>query len=373
MRTILFIIQKEFIQIFRNRMMVPIIFLLPLVQLIILVNAATLEMKNIDLLIIDNDNSGTSRGLVERFAHSPFFRMKETTFSREEAMKAIERDKADMVLFIPAGFEKQLVRENSSKVQILLNAINSESAGISNAYAGQIIRDYNRLVISDFYPVTTLSPATSVINVRSSFWYNPELNYKVFMVPAVLVILVTLTGALLAALNLVREKEIGTIEQINVTPIRRYQFIIGKLLPFLVIALVELSFGLFLGKLLFNIPMLGSLPLLFLVAVIYLILVQAMGLLISTVSQTQQQAMFIVFFFMLVFIMTSGIFTPVESMPDVAQRFDYANPIFYFMKIIRMILLKGSGLKDIAPELGILSAYAVVMLTFAIRRYRKVA
>jgi ABC-2 type transport system permease protein len=169
------------------------------------------------------------------------------------------------------------------------------------------------------------------------------------MVPAILVILVTLTGALLAGLNLVREKEMGTIEQINVTPIGKFEFLAGKLIPFLIIALAELAFGLVMGKILFRIPILGSLLLLFGVVVVYLILVQSLSLLISTVSNTQQQAMFLIFFFMLIFIMTSGIFTPVESMPVIAQKLDWLNPVFYLMRMIRMILLKGSTLKDILP------------------------
>jgi ABC-2 type transport system permease protein len=373
MRTILFVIQKEFIQIFRNKSMAPIIFVVPLVQLIILVNAATMEMKNIDLLIVDNDLSSASRQLTERFTHSPFFNCKQATFSRQEALDLIADDQADIAIVIPSGMERTLVRDNKVHVQLLINAINGTVAGIGNAYAERIIREYNKNLIAEWHPSTIQAAGPRQLNIISSFWYNPELNYKVFMVPAVLVILITLTGALLAGLNLVREKELGTIEQINVTPIRKYEFIIGKLVPFWVIAMVELAFGLFLGKLLFNIPILGNLLLLFAVATVFLMAVQSLSLLVSSVSQTQQQAMFLIFFFMLLFILMSGVFTPVDSIPEFAKKIDYLNPLYYFMKMIRMILLKGSGFRDILPDLSALSGLAAVLMSLAIWRYRKTA
>ncbi|MFN8208518.1 MAG: ABC transporter permease [Bacteroidales bacterium] len=373
MRTILFILQKEFTQVFRNKIMIPIIFVVPLVQLIILVNAATLEMKNIDILFVDMDHSQTSRGLAEHFYHSPFFNSRNSANSVQDALDAIAADHADIAIVLPAGMEKSLVRNEQVKIQLLVNAINGTVAGIGNTYATRIIREYNSRLVTEWYPARQAMPGPKRINPIVSFWYNPELNYKVFMVPAVLVILVTVTGALLAGLNLVREKEMGTIEQINVTPIKKYEFIIGKLVPFWMIAMVELAFGLLLGKLLFNIPILGNLLLLFGVATIFLIVVQSFSLLISTVSNTQQQAMFLIFFFMLIFILMSGVFTPVDSIPVLARKLDLFNPMYYFMKIIRMILLKGSGLRDILPDLGAMSVLAVAMMSLAIWRYRKIA
>jgi ABC-2 type transport system permease protein len=185
------------------------------------------------------------------------------------------------------------------------------------------------------------------------------------------VIIVTLIGMLLTALNLVREKEMGTTEQINVTPIRKYQFIMAKLLPFMIIALFELAFGLVLGRLLFGLPMVGSLGLLFLFTCIYLLVVLGIGLFLSTISQTQQQLMFMAFFFMITFILMSGIFTPADSMPPWAQKINLLNPVAYFMKVIRMILLKGSGFGDITREFYSLCIYATLILTLAITNYRK--
>jgi ABC-2 type transport system permease protein len=193
------------------------------------------------------------------------------------------------------------------------------------------------------------------------------------MVPAILALLVTLIGLFLSAMNLVREKELGTIEQINVTPIKKYQFIAGKLIPFWLLGLAELAFGLTIGKLLFNIPMLGSIPLLFAIAGIYLMVVLSLGLFISTLTHTQQQAMFVAFFVALICIMLSGIFTSTESMPQWAQWLNHLNPIYYFMRIVRMLLLKGSGFMDMISEILSLLAYAIIMLTLAVKKYKKVA
>jgi len=371
MRTILFLLQKEFLQIFRNRMMLPIIFVLPLVQLIILVNAATMEMKNLKIFIVDQDLSVTSRQLVDRFAASPFFRISSRSFSLDEAGEAMEHGKTDIILHIPANFEKDLVRENRAEVQFLFNAINGTVAGIGYGYAASITGSYNREIIAKWYQIPKGVIAQQSIEVRPSFWYNPELNYKVFMVPAVLAILVTIIGAFLSGLNIVREKELGTIEQINVTPIRKHQFIIGKLVPFLIIALVELGFGLTIGKILFDIPINGSLFVLFVTAAIYLMTILGLGLLVSTLARTLQQAIFISFFFMIVFMMMSGLFTSVETMPNWAQNINIINPIAYFMKLVRTILLKGSGFRDIYHDIIALVIYGIAMLSLATWRYRK--
>lgn len=373
MRTIFFILQKEFLQIRRNRAMLPLIFVMPIVQLLIMVNAATLEMKNISISIVDKDLSSTSRLLVNKFGSSPFFKVTGNTFDMNEARMQLEDNKAQMILNIPAGFENKLVRENKSEIQMLFNAINGTVAGIGSAYASQILFAYNRDVITKWIGISKNMPQTKTIETIPSFWYNPDMNYKVYMVPAILVLLVTLMGMLLAALNIVREKEMGTIEQINVTPVKKIHFVIGKLLPFWIVALFMLSFGLTVGKLIFNVPMVGNIGLLFAVACVYLLIVQGWGLLISNSANTQQQAMFVSFFFMIVFMMMSGIFTPTESMPQWAQIMNYINPIAYFMKLIRMIMLKGSTFTDIYHYLIIMLGYGIGMISLAIWRYRKVA
>jgi len=370
MRTILFIVQKEFIQVFRNRTMLPMILVVPIVQLIILVNAATFEMKNIRLCIVDQDLSSVSRKLTSKFEGSPYFIIKEQTFSAKEAIRRIDNGEITAALIIPPGFEKLFIRnEKNTKLQVILDAINGTNAGLTQAYIISILQDYNKQLFAEIYSVNT----NAGIETSKRFWYNPELNYKTFMVPGILVMLVTIIGFLLSGMNIVREKEMGTIEQINVTPIKKYQFIAGKLIPFWIIGLFELAFGLAIGKLLFDIPIVGNIGLVFAFAGIYLIVLLGLGLLVSTMVNTQQQAMLISFFFMMVFILMSGLFTSVESMPDWAQFIDKANPLAYFVKIMRMVLLKGSGIREIASSFYAISTLAIIMLSLAVWRYRKIS
>lgn len=352
--------------------MLPIMLIMPIVQLIILVNAATFEMKHIRLFVIDKDMSTVSRDIVSKFNGSPFYDLAGSSFNVSEGEEYLKESKADMVLVIPEHFERNLRNENKANLQLLVNAINAASAGLINAYSVSILLDYNVGLVTKWANITE-SIQTQTINIRYSYWFNPELNYKNYMVPGILVMLVTIIGLFLAGMNIVKEKEIGTIEQINITPIKKYQFIIGKLLPFWIIALFELAFGLFLGKLIFDIPLVGNLFLLFLFAAIYLIVIMSMGLFVSTVNQTQQQAMFITWFFMVIFILMSGLFTPVESMPTWAQNLNIINPVAYFIQVVRMVLLKGSGITDILRQLISISIYAVLILSFAVWRYRKVA
>jgi ABC-2 type transport system permease protein len=352
--------------------MLPIIFVIPLIQLLILVYAATFEMKEIKLYIVDKDLSPVSYQLTGAFSGSPYFKIIDKSFSVEKAEEDIFKNKADLVLIINSGFEKKLYKEGKAEVQLLINAINAVTAGLINAYSGAVLADFNKKFIEKEISYSDPKNIGS-INITSSFWYNPKLNYKIFMLPGILVILVTIIGAFLTTLNIVREKEMGTIEQINVTPIKKYQFFIGKMLPFWIIAIFELAFGLTLGKILFDIPVVGSIGLLFGFAAVYLLVAIGIGLFFSTFANTQQQAMFVIFFFMVSFVMMSGIFTPTESMPLIAQKINYINPFYYFMRAIRMILLKGSTLIDVLPEILSLIIYAIIIHSLAILRYRKVA
>ena len=369
MRTILFILQKEFIQVFRDRTMLPIIFVVPILQLFVLAYTATFEIKNVDLFIVDGDHSPASREIIAKFRGSPFYTITGSSASFQDARDALINNRAHQVLQIPEGFERELVTEKSSSLHITTNAINGSAASLMNAYALSIIRDYNtNIIVNTLGMKTTPDP----ISISPAFWYNPELDYLTYMVPGILVLLVTVISAFLTAMNIVREKEIGTIEQINVTPIRKYQFILGKLIPFWIIAMFELAFGLTLAKLVFNIPMLGSIGLVFGMASVYLLVTLGLGLLISTLSNTQQQAMFLTFFFMIIFILMSGLFTPVESMPEWAQIMDRINPLAYFIAMMRMVLLKGSVFSDIMVRFFSLLVLAVLMNILAVWRYKKV-
>ena len=346
------------------------IFMLPIVQMLILVFAATYDLKNVDIYVVDKDLSETSRELVAKFEASPFFRIHDASFNLEDAENSLKKEETDFVMVIPQNFEHGLVREDEAKIQLLINAIDGNKASLIYSYTRNILSGFNKGVIAEWKSLPEFNPPKQIL-VKDSYWFNAELDYKWYMAPGILAILVTIIGMFLSGMNLVREKEIGTIEQLNVTPIKKHQFILGKLVPFLVIALFDLAFGLTIARVVFDLPIVGSLPLLFGFAALYLVGVLGLGLFISTVTETQQQVMFVTFFFMMIFILMGGVFTPVESMPQWAQYLDRLNPIYYFMRIMRMVLLKGSGFSDLIQEFVSLVLIGLSFLTLAIWRYRK--
>jgi len=370
MKTILYIIQKEFKQIFRNKGMLPIIFVMPLVQLIILSNAATFEVKNIKFGYIDNDHTPTSRALIEKFTASTYFNVLTDFPSERLASSAMLNGEVDVLLEIPQYFESDFQKEKYISLGVTINAIDGAAAGIENVYITQIIQRFNQRLKVDLQPSNKLGQPTS-INTIPLFWYNKTLNYKTFMVPGILVLLVTMITLFLSGMNIVREKEVGTLEQINVTPIKKGEFIIGKLFPFWVIGLGLLTIGLIIAKLIFDVPIIGSLPLMYLYTSIYILVVLGIGLFISNFTETQQQAMFIAWFFMVIFILMSGLFTPIESMPKWAQIITEFNPIKYFVEVMRMVMLKGSGFMDILPQLLKTLLYALIMNGLAVWSYKK--
>ena len=371
MRTLKFLLRKEFRQIFRNKALLPVIFVVPMIQLLILPLAADYEIKNINISIVDNDHSTYSQKLISKITASGYFRLAGYGNSFKNAFKQIEKDKSDLVLEIPHDFEKNLVRENHEKLSIAVNAINGSKANLGGAYLGKVIADFNGDIRLQWGNAVA-SNSLPTIQVASANWFNPNLNYRLFMVPGILVILVTMIGAYMCALNIVKEKEIGTIEQINVTPIKKHHFILGKLIPFWVIGLFIFSVGLFvIGRLVYGIIPLGSIPLLYAFLTLYLIAVMGIGLLISTYSQTQQQAMSVAFFFIMIFLLMSGLFTPVESMPDWAKVIAQCSPVTHFIDVMRMVVLKGSGFTDIKYKFLIMTGFAVLFNGWAILNYRK--
>ncbi|MCD4768810.1 MAG: ABC transporter permease [Bacteroidales bacterium] len=370
MRTILYLIRKEFIQIFRNRFISKAIFDMPIIQLLILVPAVTFEIKNIRLCIVDREMSVESRDIISALQGSEFFQITNTTFSDKEADNLLHNNSCDVVLKIPENFSHDLITENRAKVMILVNAINATSAQLSWIYLNGVLIDYNtRLVMNNADLKPVMRPLS--INTDNRFWYNPTLDYRFYLLPGILVILVTAIGLLLAGMNVVKEKETGTIEQLNVSPIKKYQFITAKLVPFLIIGIIDFAFGLVLGKIFFNIPFAGSLLLLFGYATIFLIAILGLALFFSTISSSQQQYLFVVYFVLMIFVLMSGIFTPTESMPLWAQKFNTINPTAYFMRVIRMVMLKGSDIHAIMPEIRGIALIAVGTISLAIWRYRK--
>ncbi|HEY2727809.1 MAG TPA: ABC transporter permease, partial [Parafilimonas sp.] len=313
MRTLKFLLQKEFRQIFRDKSILRVIFIMPAMQLLVLPWAADYEVKNINLAVVDHDHSDYTQKLVSKITASNYFKLDKYTASYNDAMKEIENDNADIILEIPSSFEKDLVKENASTLFMAVNAINGVKAGLGASYLQTIIQNFNNDIRTQFVQLPRFNTQTT-IDVTYSNWFNPLMNYKVFMVPGILVLLVTMVGSFLAAMNIVKEKEIGTIEQINVTPIKKYHFILGKLIPFWVLGLVILSIGLLIAFLAYGITPAGSFFTIYVFAACYLLAVLGLGLLISTYCSTQQQAMLISFFLIMIFVLLSGLYTPVSSM-----------------------------------------------------------
>jgi ABC-2 type transport system permease protein len=343
---------------------------MPVIQLMILPWAADYEMKNIKLSVVDQDHSQYSRELVNKITSSGYFILTEYDNSYQQSLRSIEQDKSDLVLEIPEKFEKTLVKENEATLFMALNAINGVKANLGGAYLRSIIQDFNKEVRADWIQFPRFNTETN-IQIDSSNWYNPLMNYKYFMVPGILVILLTMVGANLAAINIVKEKEIGTIEQINVTPIKKHHFILGKLIPFWILGLIVLTIGLTIAWAVYGIVPVGSFATIYVFAAVYLLTVLGLGLLISTYAVNQQQAMLISFFLMMIFILLGGLYTSIDSMPEWAQKITRANPVAYFVEVMRRVVLKGSSIGDIADQLLIVLGFALFLNGWAVYSYRK--
>jgi ABC-2 type transport system permease protein len=368
MRTLRFLLRKEFTQILRDKLMLRQMILIPIIQLVILSSAATFEVKTAQMYVVDADRSETSRGLVNRLRASGRFVIAGASLSMDRANEAMLSRDAGMILHISPDFERNLFRTRSGAVQLILNAEDGAAAGITNSYAQQIIAAYARELGVEMRPAIVERPA---IEVRARGWYNAEHRYRDYMVPGILVQLVTVVGTLLTAMNIVREKEIGTLDSLNVTPVPRSAFIAAKLIPLWAIALIELTLGLLVARFLFDVPMRGSVPLVFLCAAVYLVAALGIGLWVSTMVDTQQQAMFVTFFIIMVYLLMSGLFTPVRSMPEWAQWMSEVNPVKHFIGIMRAVMLKGAGLSDVLRPLLVLAGFGGVVLSLAVRQYAK--
>lgn len=367
MSTLGVLLKKEFRQIFRNKTILAISFVAPVVQFLVLPLAANFEIHNINLAVVDHDHSQTSQKMLSSITGSGYFRLVDYTSSYRQAYRLIEDDQSDLILEIPPSFERNLTRENSGKVFIAVNAINGTKAVMGGNYLTGIIGGFNRDILVE----SMGGKALPGVDVTSSYRFNPDLNYKIALIPGILAILVTMIGGFLSALNIVKEKESGTIEQINVTPIRKRDFILGKLIPFWLLAMVVFTIGLALTYFVYHIVPQGNLLLLYAFIAVYLLAVLGFGLLISTFCRTQQEAMFLMFFFIMIFILMGGLFTSIDAMPGWAKMITKVNPVNYMINVMRLVILKGSGFRDILPDFAIMGIMALVLNGWASLNYRK--
>ena len=346
-----YLLEKEFKQIRRDRFMPKIIFIIPIMQLIILPFAANFEMRNINLSIVDNDHSVTSMQLVDKVLSSGYFRLTDRSDRYDEALTSVESNESDIILEIPSDFERDLGKEGRADVMIAANAVNGTKGGLGSSYLSSIIQDFNR--------EKGFASMGSGRGVASINLFNPHLSYKIYMVPGIMVFLLTIIGGSISALNIVSEKEKGTIEQINVSPVPKSLFLLSKLIPFWVIGFVLLTVAILIAWLIYGLVPEGSFGVIYLFAAVYLIAFTGFGLAISSFSSTQQQAMLTAFFFLIIFALLSGLFTPISSMPEWAQKITLANPVRYFVEVMRMVYLKGSGFADLLANL--IEKYAAVL------------
>ncbi len=365
-----FLLEKEFKQIFRNSFIPKMILFMPVMMLLIMPWAANQEIKNIKLSVIDNDHSSYSERLINKITASGYFILEDVSPSNSEAMKSIESGKTDIILEIRPEFEKDLIKTGATDIMISANAVNGTKAGLGASYLATIINDFAIDITSDS-GINQTKRSTPTINIMPHNKYNIYLDYKVFMIPALVVMLLTMITGFLPALNIVGEKESGTIEQMNVTPVNRLTFILAKLIPYWIIGFVVLSICFIIAMLIYGLIPSGSLLTIYLYATIYILVVSGLGLVISNYSETMQQAMFVMFFFMLILILLSGLYTPITSMPEWAQIITKFNPLSYFIQVMRSIYLKGSSIMELLPQLFALCGFAIIFNIWAIISYKK--
>jgi len=352
--------------------MMLVSFMAPVIQLLLLGYAATTDIRDIPMLVHDQDRTSVSREFVDRFVNSGYFVVKRQVTSMDAIDPYIENGEVWIALVIPSDFTSNLLASRSSTVQFLTDGSDANSAGISIGYASQIIGKYSQSVLLDIVKKTPSVLHTGRLVPEIRVWYNPELKSRNFMVPGVLAMVLMIITMTMTSLAIVKEKEIGTLEQLMVTPIKPFQLIIGKLLPFIVIGAIDVALVLVVAKFWFAVPLRGSILLLLGLSCLFVLTTLGLGLFVSTISKTQQQAMMTAqFFFFMPFIFFSGFTFPIENMPRFIQYVTYAIPLRYYIVIIRGIFLKGVGVAELWTQIIALLIFGVVILTLSVLRFRK--
>ncbi len=365
-----YLIEKEFKQLRRNPFIPKMIVIMPVVMMLVMPWAANQEIKGIKLSVIDHDHSPVSQRLIEKVPSSGYFKLTDYSPTNEQALKSIESGKADVIMEIPARFERDLFTGNSPSVMISANAVNGMKAGLGSQYLSGILGDYS----SDLQNESGALAAQTAIprfKVVPEYRFNPHLDYKIYMIPALMVMLLTMISGFLPAINIVGEKEKGTIEQINVTPVSKSMFILAKLIPYWVIGLTVFTICLCIAAWGYGLYPVGNPFVIYLFALIYILVVSGIGLVISNYSDTMQQAMFVMWFFVMILILMSGLFTPIASMPGWAQGITLFNPLRYFIEVMRQVYLKGSGFFDLLPNFFALCGFALLFNLWTILSYKK--
>jgi ABC-2 type transport system permease protein len=362
-------IWKELIELKEDPRLFGLVIIAPILQLFMLGYAATTDVRDVPIVVADADRSAASRDLIARFDASPNFTIAGTVTSTSEVDPFLEAGNAWMALAIPAGYGDALGRGDSQKVQVIADGSDANSTNVAMGYATNLIAAYSQELAARMGQAAAIRGG---IEPRVRVWFNPRLESRDFMLPGVLALLLLVITTNLSSMGIVREKELGTLEQLNVTPLRRWELIVGKLLPYALVGLLDVCLVLGTAVLWFEVPLRGSLWLLFGLTSIYLLTTLGLGLFVSTISSTQQQAMMTTTFFLLTpMIYLSGFIFPIENMPAVIQPFTYLIPLRYFLVILRAIFLKGVGLETLWPQALALTAWGAAILALAIARSTK--
>ena len=372
MKTIAHIIRKEFIQIRRDVKMLRISIFAPVVQLIILGYAVSFDVNDIPMVICDQDHSTASRELVRSFTSTGYFSIVGYLDEPSEIDRQMDDGLASFALVIPRGFETKLMSNKQAPLQLIIDGTETMTANIGINYAVVIVNRYSQNILLEKMTRNGSFRLPPRVVPQFRVWYNPELKSRNFMVPGVLGLLLMVMTMILTSLAIVKEKELGTLEQLVVTPIRPHQLIIGKLAPFLILGVIDVFLVIIFAMILFGLPVKGSIWVLLLLCVIFLMTTLGLGLFVSTISHTQQQAMMTaIFFIILPMIFFSGFVFPLENMPKIIQYVSYFIPLRYFFVIVRGIFLKGVGLDVLLPQGIALLIFGVFILSMSIIRFHK--
>lgn len=364
-----YLLEKEIKQTYRNKVVMALIVVFPLVVILVMPWAATLDIKNIQVSVVDNDHSSFSREFTRRIQNSSYFTLASTTQNYTEGINELELGNADMVLEIPAGFENDLVVSGTSPIQVSVNTVNSIKGVMGQSYINMLANQFSQEKAMLMNSNAGIPQAKVDVIVKNM--YNPTLDYKHTMVPGLIMITLIILCGFLPALNIVIEKEQGTIEQMNVTPVSKVTFILAKLIPFWIIGLITVSLGFLFAWLVYGLVPLGSFAVLYLFIGLFIFTMTGFGLLISNNSSTMQQATFVMFFFVIIFVMLCGLLTPVDSMPDWAKFIAGLTPTKYMVNVLRCVYLKGSGIADLIPDLIALIIMMIFFNIWAVLSYRK--
>ena len=369
MRRLLFMIWKELLELRQDKKMLRIVFFAPVFQLLVLGYAATTDVRNVPVVVADADRSTASRNLIETFDASPYFTVTSVVSSVGEIAPYLESGRAWMALSIPVRYGQMVGAGSPTKVQVVADGTDANSTNIAVGYATNLVAAYAQDLVASRFEGRSV-PAGLRADVR--VWFNPQLESKDFMIPGVLALLLIVMTVVLASMGVVREKELGTLEQLNVTPLRRWQLIVGKLLPYGLIGIVDIFLVVGVARFWFEVPLLGSFGLLFALSLVFLLSTLGLGLFVSTISQNQQQAMLTAtFFFVTPMIYLSGFVFPIENMPAVIRPITYLIPLRYYLVIVRGIFLKGVGLEVLWPQALALLAWGLAILGLATLRSTK--